>query len=144
MNKRIAVLFLVVGLLGFAKSYTGYTTLADSVGLNATAAETISIALDDYRATVLGGNLQDNSLFAYKCWSSAGNVVVNIVLDLSPDNSTWIESYTLQDSIKTEGWNTDTLPTDVIYYKYGRVIFTGLTGNNADTRIWLKWMLKVR
>ena len=144
MNKRIAVLFLLIGLLGFAKSYAGYATLADSVGLNATAAETISINLDSYRPSVLDGNLQDNSLLAYKCWSSAGNVVVNIVLELSPDNSNWIKSVTLQDSIKTEGWNTDTLPTDVIYYKYGRVRFTGLTGNNADTRIWLKWLFKVR
>ena len=128
--RKLIIGLMVAGLILSAKSYVGYTALATSDSVGTTEADTIIVNFNTYRAKVAEykyqgavGDLKAYSLLTYKFVSTAGTPAIKFVLDLSPDSTNWVESITYQDSLKTETWNTDTLPTNVKFYKYGRFIF---------------------
>ena len=122
----------------------------DSVG--GTTADTVIINLDTYKNYLpyypdagITGDLKANARLMYKAVSTAGTPALKIAVDFSPDSTNWVEAFTYEDSIKTETWNVDTLPTAVKWYKYMRFIATGVsTSNNTDTAWWLWLAIKKR
>jgi len=138
MKKLIIILiaFVMAVPLMARAPYAGATVLATSDSVGTTAAETLAINLDTYRGYTNDADLVNNTRIYYKFVSTAGTPSMSMVLQLSIDNSNWVYSYALQDSLKTEDWVVDTFPTNANFFKYGRIIWTGITGNNADVAIW--------
>jgi len=140
--RKFVLFFMIVGICLFARvggleSYFGNVNLATSDSIATTAADTTVVDLDTLLTKYIGsGGLTTYCKLAYKAFSTADAVKVKITWEPSMDGTTWLTASIIQDSLKTETWNVDTLPTNAAYFKYARIIATGLTGNNADAAYW--------
>ena len=157
MRKLLSILVLsaifTITLSARTYSWTGMKKPVDGDSVGTTSADTVIINLDNtYRNYFVNsyssfekGNLKVWGKVMYKAVSSAGTPALNIVMDFSPDSTNWVEAFTYEDSIKTETWVTDTLPTAIQFYKYARIIGTGVSSsNNADTAWWFWFIFRKR
>jgi len=140
--RKLVLFFMVVAICLFARtgtlaSYFGSVDIASSDSVATTAADTTIVDLDTLLAQYVGsGDLKANCKLVYKAFSTAGAVKVKITWEPSIDGSTWLTASVIQDSLETETWKIDSLPTNASYFKWARIITVGLTGNSADAAYW--------
>lgn len=142
--RKLVFVFMLIGLLwasplfGKQYSYRGAVDLLSQDSIASTAACTVEVDLDTLLTRhIQDGNLTTHCRMAYKGSSVAGDMEVDIQWEHSFDGTNWVNTSVVADSLIAETWQVDTLPTYSNFFKYARVVVTGITNNNADTAFWL-------